>query len=204
MVTLAEWQSTWNQLDLPCPSSFAELKAHYDESHRAYHTLRHLRECFDHLDSVRHLAERAAEIELAIWFHDAVYDPRHSDNEERSAVLAAEALIGAGADQRVMERIQNLILATKHTVIPTDPDAKFLVDIDLAILGAEVSRFDEYEQQIRHEYAWVPEVTFRQGRSSILSHFLNRPQLYLTDWFAERFEQSARGNLGRSLQQLRP
>lgn len=203
MVTFEEWKRTWDQLGLPSSRTmFADLTARYCETHRAYHTLQHLRECFDHLAAARDLAERPVEIELALWFHDAIYDPQRNDNEERSAELAVELMDHAGADQCLKDRVQQLVLTTKHTAIPPDLDARLLVDIDLAILGAAPTRFDEYEQQVRQEYTWVPEAEFRKGRSRILLQFLKRPRLYLTDWFAERFEQSARDNLQRSLSQL--
>ena len=203
ILTLDDWLKTWDQLGLwGSHEDFSDLLNRYRESHRAYHTMQHLCECFDHLTTARHLACRIGEVELALWFHDAVYDPRRNDNEELSRDCAQEVLLNARAGGDVMSRVENLILATRHTSVVTDCDAKLLVDVDLAILGSEPTRFDEYEQQVRQEYAWVPEDAFRTGRSRILAQFLARPRIYFTDWFFNRLELAARANLQRSLEML--
>ena len=78
-----------------------------------------------------------------------------------------------------------------------------LADIDLSILGATAERFDEYEVQVRQEYAWVPGPLFRRKRGAILQAFLARPSLYSTPWLRGRFEAQARSNLQRSVARLR-
>jgi predicted metal-dependent HD superfamily phosphohydrolase len=94
------------------------------------------------------------------------------------------------------------VLTTKHNAVPEEEDAKLLVDVDLSILGAAESRFAEYERQIRQEYGWVPEDSFRQGRARLLASLLNRSSIYSTAWFASRLEEQARKNLSRSLEEL--
>jgi len=166
------------------------------------HTLQHLQECFAGLESARHLAERPAEVELALWFHDAIYDTRARDNEEASARWAEAALVAAGASHLAASRVRELVLFTKHDAVPVGADASVLVDIDLSILGAAESRFAEYEQQVRQEYVWVPELAYRQGRAQVLSSFLGRSCIYSTALFRERLEVRARSNLERSLREL--
>jgi predicted metal-dependent HD superfamily phosphohydrolase len=95
-----------------------------------------------------------------------------------------------------------MILATKHNAAPDSHDAALTVDIDLSILGASATRFDEYETQVRTEYAWVPEEAFREARAKILREFLARPRIYSTDFFYDRLEVSARANLQRSVARL--
>jgi predicted metal-dependent HD superfamily phosphohydrolase len=152
------WQATWKGLGIESPDAdlYAVVTTRYAESHRSYHTIQHLDECFVNLDEARHLADKVHEVELALWFHDAVYEGRAQDNEERSPAWAREAALQQGVASSVAERIQGLVLATKHNAAPTSPDAELLVDVDLAILGAVVERFDEYERQVRQEYSWVP------------------------------------------------
>jgi predicted metal-dependent HD superfamily phosphohydrolase len=164
--------------------------------------LQHLGECLDLLDTAVHLTDRLAEIQIALWFHDAIYDTHARDNEMQSADWAQRSLLAAGADAATALRVYDLILTTKHDVIPVGTDAQLLVDVDLAILGADELRFAEYEQQVRQEYHWVPEVAFREGRSSILQSFLNRPAIYSSPWFVDRLEAQARRNLQRSIQLL--
>ena len=139
---------------------------------------------------------------LALWFHDAVYAPDRHDNEPQSADWARQAVVAAGVAPAVADRIHALILATRHDAAPATPDEALLVDIDLAILGAAPGRFDDYERQVREEYAPVPEALFRSRRQVILEGFLRRPSLYSTGWFRDRLESSARANLRRSMARL--
>jgi len=176
--------------------------AHYDEPHRAYHTLHPLVECFAALDPASTLAERLPEIEIATWFHDVIYDPRSEDNEERSAEFARASLLEAGAAPDVADRVRSMVLATKHGPPPPDSDARLLVDADLSLLGAEPRRFAEYEGQIRSEYAWVPAGDFRPARSRVLRGFLDRESIYATEWFRERLEQQARENIQGAVRRL--
>src|SRR5207249_3206443 len=99
-------------------------------------------------------------IEMAIWYHDAVYDSRAKDNEEQSADLAEKAGKTAGVSSGFLARVRELILATKHVMPPEDADAALLVDVDLSILGQSGDRFDQYEEQIRREYDWVEAKAF--------------------------------------------
>jgi predicted metal-dependent HD superfamily phosphohydrolase len=196
-----EWMKTWSGLGVEAPPErvYEELITNYSAPERHYHTLQHLGECFARLAESRQLAEHLHEIELALWFHDGIYDVRGHDNEERSASWAEEIALSAGLPPNVATRIRDLILVTKHDAIPESTDSRLLVDIDLAILGAPAERFDEYERQVRQEYAWVPEPLFRQKRREILEAFLARPHIFSTDYFRSRFEAQARANLGRSI-----
>jgi predicted metal-dependent HD superfamily phosphohydrolase len=199
----AQWDAAWKTLARPAPPGLlSDLAARYAEPHRAYHTLQHLRECFVQLEPAADLADHLAEVQLALWFHDAIYDTRAHDNEERSARWARDALLTAGVDREPAERVEHLVLATKHDATPESADARLLVDVDLSILGADGARFREYEEQVRREYAWVPDTTFRERRAQVLTRFLARPSIYSTPRFAARLEQQARTNLSRSLQQL--
>lgn len=199
----SRWLETWKQLGVNPPERlFDELISRYSEPHRRYHSVRHLEECFAKLDEVRSLAEHPGEVELALWFHDAIYDTHRQDNEARSADWAKSSLLDAGGSLSSAERIHALVLATRHAAVPQGIDAQVLVDVDLSILGASAERFDEYEQQIREEYRWVPDFVFRGKRKAILEEFLARPAIFNTRYFIKRYEQQARTNLARSLQRL--
>jgi predicted metal-dependent HD superfamily phosphohydrolase len=175
----------------------------YREKHRAYHTLDHVLHCLKWLGAAQELARHPDEVEAALWFHDVVYDPRASDNEERSAEWAEEALTSAGVDDEKIARITALIIATRHIEPPADDDAALTVDIDLAILGEDPATFDEYERRVRKEYAWVPDETFGTKRTALLEGLLARPRIYHTPFFRERLEVQARENLERSVVRLR-
>jgi predicted metal-dependent HD superfamily phosphohydrolase len=201
--TLASWKETWQALGAAgSEAAFNDLIARYSEKHRHYHTLQHLREAFDQFTWVRADARRPAEIELALWFHDAIYDVHRDDNEARSADMASQEVLRAGLPAEVAQRVHALIMATCHDAPPGDGDTALLVDADLSILGAEPARFDESDEQIRREFAHVPEDEFRAGRKRVLSGFLARPRLYSTPKFFAKYEQQARENIKRSLARL--
>ena len=176
----------------------------WNEPHRHYHTRRHLHDCLALLEPSLSLAEHPAEVEMALWFHDAIYDPKAAENELRSAEWAARALAEAGVASQARARVHALVMATRHAVEPAGADQQLLVDVDLAILGADRERFDEYEVEVREEYAWVPGPVFRHKRREILSQFLSRPRIYSTAGFIERFEEPARENLAHAIASLKP
>lgn len=198
---LNTWQIAWSTLGArgDGASLLEALINNYSEPHRHYHSLQHLRECLDLFAQVEALTEYPAELILALWFHDAIYDVHRSDNEIKSAQWARTELEQYGVSQEQTQRVHSLILATQHSALPTSPTEQLLVDIDLAILGASQNRFAEYELQIRAEYAYVPGWLFRRKRRGILKGFLDRKTIYSTGYFNARFEKSARENIKRSL-----
>jgi predicted metal-dependent HD superfamily phosphohydrolase len=195
------WSQTWEALDRPAPPGLIEgLVSAYGEPHRAYHTLQHLSECFGQLDGCPTDPVAAGLLELALWFHDAIYDTKAADNEAQSAVWAHSALACLPADDVAI--IEQLILVTKHDATPASADEELLLDIDLSILGTPEARFAEYETQVRQEYAWVPEAAYRTGRAKILREFQERPVIYHTSHFRDALENQARLNLASSLASL--
>ena len=194
------WQQLWQGIGTPAPAGLLDaLLAAWREPQRHYHTLQHLEECLDYFDDVRAQSEHACEIELALWFHDAVYDVHAHDNEARSADWALRALAGAGLVPASCERVAGLVMATAHHAPSPSPDAQLLTDIDLAILGAPPARFAEYERQIRAEYAHVPAALFAHKRREVLQGFLARERIYQTAHFGARLESQARANLSHAL-----
>lgn len=199
------WQRLWADFGVPHADNdlLPALVARYSETHRRYHTLQHLDACFKHLATARQYAAHAHEVELALWFHDAIYDIGSStDNELRSADWARSALLSSGVDERVAQRVHALVMVTCHKALPATADEAILIDVDLAILGAPPAVFDAYEAQITAEYASVPEQQRRRGRVKILQEFLDRERIYHTPRFYELRETQARANLQRSIAQL--
>ncbi len=175
----------------------------WGEPARHYHTRQHLLECLSLYDVVRDEETHAGEVELGLWFHDAVYAIGAHDNEARSADWLARTARDAGLGEAAVARLHALVMATCHDAPPATADARLLVDVDLAILGAPPARFDEYERQVRREYAQVDETTFRARRAALLETFLARASIYATPWFVAHREAQARTNLARSIAALR-
>ena len=177
---------------------FEKLLDAYTESQRAYHTLQHLEECFALFEQVKHALHRQDLVQLMIWFHDVVYDPRAKDNELQSAEYAKRVLTQFFTVDDI-EYIRQGILATATHDAGQIIDYQYLMDIDLAILGTEPQRFTRYEQQIRDEYRFVEEWVYVQKRAAVLSHFLAQIPLYKTAYFQQLFEDQAKHNLKRAL-----
>ena len=204
MHALELWKRCFADLGLPAPhgEEFSSLTARYLEPHRAYHTMQHIEECLHEFDASANLAQSRGLVGLALFYHDAIYDTRAHDNEEKSADLASRVLDSVGAVGAVKQDLRHLILVTRHAAAPETVDQQLVVDIDLSILGAAEARFDEYERQVRQEYSWVEESFFRAVRAGILKEFLSRPFIYNTAPYRARLEKRARGNLARSIQKL--
>jgi predicted metal-dependent HD superfamily phosphohydrolase len=204
MVLVDRWAVLMGSFGFPPNKEACDtLVAAYSEGHRHYHTLRHLEGCLRDLDSCAAKAERANEIELALWFHDAIYRPLSGDNEGKSAEWAAAFLESNRAAPDIIQRVRALVEVTKHQGSPQGRDQSLLVDVDLAILGAEESEYDLFEAGVRKEYQLVPSFLFNKKRAEILSEFLRRPSLYTNEPFRSNLEGRAKLNLRRAISKLR-
>jgi predicted metal-dependent HD superfamily phosphohydrolase len=185
----------------------AELICAYTAPCRHYHDLRHIEALLGLTDPCADLITDRAAVEAAIWFHDAIYDTRCRDNEERSAALAVARLAGTTEDDRIA-RIAAMIRATAGHAVPDFADAAarrdcaLFLDMDLAILGSPPAEFDAYEAAVRREYDWVLDPQWQLGRRAVLAQFLGRPAIYATGHFRARHEAAARRNLARAIARL--
>ena len=183
-------------------SALDDLVARYGEPHRHYHTLHHVKACLGWLDRLATLAEAPDELELALWFHDAVYLPRRGDNEHMSAKLARGTLAPFTIPEPSVGRICRHIEATaKHE--RAAGDVALMVDIDLSILGAAGPDFERFEKQVRREYAHVPQALYRKARAAVLERFLLKPSIYQLPTLKQGLELQARTNLELRIAQLK-
>ena len=200
------WDAAWSLLGRPAPAGLqAELMSAWSEPHRHYHDQRHLRECLALWTRWRDHSARAGEVGIALWFHDAIYDPRDGSNELNSAAWAARSLTRVGADSDTAQRVHDLVMATQHdapAALEASSDARLLIDIDLSILGSPAERFERYDQDVRKEYAWVPGLRYQEARAQVLQSFLDRPRLYFGEHAVELLEAQARINLAAALSRL--
>lgn len=181
----------------------AELLRRYDEPHRHYHTSAHLAEVLDRVDELAGEAGDADVVRLAVWFHDAVYDPARADNEERSAVLAERMLTETDLPAETVAEVARLVrLTATHDPDEGDRDGAVLCDADLAILAAVPERYAAYAAAVREEYAAVPDEAFRAGRAAVLRRLLEAPSVFRTRFARDRWEDTARHNLRTELMLL--
>ncbi|MGW0995153.1 HD domain-containing protein [Streptomyces sp. NPDC002520] len=190
----------------PDPAPYAEsLLTRWQEPQRRYHTLTHLTAVLDHIDTLETYAADPDVVRLAAWFHDAVYLPERSENEERSAHLAERALPEAGVPAARTAEVARLVrLTTTHAPAADDPDGQVLCDADLAILASPPSAYAVYADEVRAEYHFVPNEAFREGRSAILRQLLDLPALFRTPYGHKHWEATARYNLASELEMLSP
>lgn len=199
----------WNQLATPLladkalrDATFRQLSEAYGASGRHYHGLPHIRALLDAVAQHPTLIQDREVVELAIWFHDAVYSTRRDDNEARSAALALEFLRHTTLAPERRQRVAYLIERTKDHTQPQptpDPDLHFFLDADLQILGAPEADYWQYARQVRQEYRLVPDFMYRRGRRQVLEKLLTTPVLYQTPAFRERLDAQARRNLRAEL-----
>lgn len=205
------WQVLCNALKCPeqaAAGAWQVIEQHYSEPHRHYHTLAHVAALLRHADAYREHLTRTSVVELAIWFHDIIYDTHTSGNEAASAALALTIMRTMQVDDGIAGQVERCILATAdHAIAEADanlPDLAPFLDFDLAILGAPRDIYQCYGEAIRREYGWVADQDYRAGRARVLRRFLDRPALYFTPWMAARFEASARDNIKSELLLLEP
>ncbi|WP_405856160.1 hypothetical protein OG361_22490 [Streptomyces sp. NBC_00090] len=192
----------------PDPAPFGRnLLSRWAEPQRRYHTVDHLRAVLDRIDELTDMGGEGGELELvrlAAWFHDAVYRPDRSENEERSALLAEKALTEAGLTEHEVREVARLVrLTISHDPPQGDLNGETLCDADLAILATGPAAYGAYVAAVREEYAFVPEDAFREGRAAVLRHLLGLPRLFRTPYGAAVWEEKARANLERELKELR-
>lgn len=193
------WLTLCRRLGLEGKDQWRVIERAYTAADRAYHDLNHIEECLAQLDGHADQAEDPDTLEVAIWFHDLIYDTRAADNEKRSAEAAKEFLGVLATGDFVVD----LIMATTHEAIPEGAEAMLLCDIDLSILGSDSSRYRHYAEAIRREYGWVSHDDYAEGRTNVLRRFLARPRIYATEKFRTRYERQARVNLEREIEQWR-
>ncbi len=140
----------------------------YEEPHRFYHTLVHIEDVLKQLheaDLLKH-----DELFLAAVFHDIIYDPRSSSNEEDSAEYFLHAAKSSGLTNDQKTHIKQLILDTKSHK-PTVQFSEEFIKADLAILNASFDKLITYEKQIFKEFQFVDYKEYKVKRVEVLKHF---------------------------------
>jgi predicted metal-dependent HD superfamily phosphohydrolase len=165
-----------------------DLLARWSGTHPKHHTVAHLHEM---LDAIGRLAESGIEfdreaVELAAWFHDAIYEIGRDDNEDRSAELLTSSPI--------RDEVARLVLVTKTHKVADDDVNAVMCDADLSVLGSDALRYRTYAAAVREEYTDVPDEVFKPARAQVLSSLLDGP-LFHTAAGRERWEQLAQRNI---------
>ena len=182
--------------------TYSMLKAHYSQKHRHYHNASHIDATLKSLGQVKQLANDYSALEIALWFHDAIYKIFSSSNELDSANWATDFLRLNNANEDFIENVHRLIMATLHNAVANDNDEMLIVDIDLSILGCNSGLYEQFESWVRKEYKLIPSFIYKKKRKEILKGFLSRERIFSHDYFFEKFEASARENLKNAINSL--
>lgn len=182
---------------------FDTILTHYSEPHRYYHNLDHVQSLLVFMEEYNHLIKDLEALQLAVFFHDIIYDVQRSDNEEQSALAAIEFLQQTSYPAEKTALVADYIRATKTHVNPGgDSDLDCFLDFDLFILSGPERMYEQYAKSIRKEYAVYPDSVYIPGRKKVLQHFLDQPSIYRSAGFKERFDTAAKGNMQRELEKL--
>ncbi|KAA3437053.1 HD domain-containing protein [Rufibacter hautae] len=179
-----------------------ELEKAYAGKSRHYHNLLHIETMLRFAEEHQSALGSPHLVRFAIFYHDAVYRSTRSDNEEKSAQLAFARLQELGLSLAEADIVVEMILATKTHESHGNPDVDYLLDFDLAILGASWDAYLQYSQQIRKEYSLYPDFLYNKGRQKVLRHFLDKDSIFQTAPFKANLEGQARHNLEKELQLL--
>jgi predicted metal-dependent HD superfamily phosphohydrolase len=192
----------WRRRLPDLPQVGAALLARYQDNRRCYHDVRHLADVVVRLDRLRGARPHSDTVELAAWFHDAVYGFDGGDDERRSADLARRMLADHGLEPDVVAETARLVLLTRdHVVAAHDHDGALLCDADLGVLAVDAAAYDDYAARVRREYADVDDLAFSTGRRAVLERLLDRPALFASA-HARSWEAPARANIARELSRL--
>lgn len=181
---------------------FDPIYVKYSEPHRYYHTIEHIKSCLGLFDLIKGELSSPGIVEMALWLHDVIYNPRKNNNEEMSSMFAKELLSRIGVSSTDSKSVSELIMATKHPFIPTNEEQQYIIDIDLAVLGSSPEKYDQYSEQIEMEYTHIPSFLYKRGRLKVLESFLKQNTIFNTEYFSSKYENMARNNLQREIGRL--
>ena len=187
-----------------------DIAMRYNESQRVYHSLQHIQQLFGQFEQINNHLNQQHIIALALFYHDVIYEPTCVDNELKSAEYAVESLSPYLSAEQCQYIYALIMMTASHQIDDIDKnsdkakesDAAYLLDMDLSILGASWSEYQQYAQAVRQEYAHVLDADYRVGRISVLKGLLAHPTLYLTDYYHSQLENQARQNIEREIKVL--
>jgi predicted metal-dependent HD superfamily phosphohydrolase len=185
---------------------YYKLIERYAEKQRYYHTIEHISYCLKQLDLVKPTLPsdigESVTLELALWFHDIVYNIGSQSNELDSVEVALRFLYEHKLNC-FMPEVYNLIMMTAHDHNSEDLQMQTIADIDLSSLALPWTRFKRSNRQIEREY--LTEFTveeFREGNTKFLQSLLDKEHIYYTDFFRTKYENLARQNIERGLREI--
>jgi len=181
---------------------WTEIEKNYSNKKRYYHSLQHLENLLMQLKDVKSEIQNWETVLFTVYYHDIIYNPLKSDNEEKSAELAEKRMKQISVPNEIIENCKLQILATKSHIKSTDSDTNYFTDADLSILGQHWETYSLYYKNVRKEYSIYPDFVYNPGRKKVLNHFLIMDRIFKTDFFYSKFELQSKQNLQKELELL--
>lgn len=200
--TFRELVSKYSENEDLINEMWMEVQLKYTAKNRFYHTLHHLENLLEQLILVKKEIQNWDAVLFTLFYHDLIYNPFKSDNEEKSAKLAEKRLIQIAVPMEIIELCVEHILATKSHVISANPDTNYFTDADLSILGQNWETYLTYCNNVRKEYCIYPDITYKTGRKKVLRHFLTMERIFKTEFFHAKFENQAILNMKMELESM--
>lgn len=196
-----ELTSKYNNNNTLINELWQEIEKNYSNKKRHYHNLSHLENLFIELEVVKQEIKNWDGILFTLFYHDVVYNVLKQNNEEKSAALAQKRMQELGMDIGMIESCTQQILATKSHTLSNDTDCNYFTDADLSVFGKDWETYKTYFNNIRKEYSIYPDFIYNSGRKKVLQHFLSMKKIYKTNHFFSKYEETARENLRREMEE---
>ncbi len=178
-----------------------EIHILYTYSRRFYHNLTHIENLLSQLTEVKNKIEDWDVILFAAYYHDIIYEATSRKNEEKSADFAKKRLVELNFPDNQISKCVSIILATKVHTLTKDSDTDYFIDADLSILGQTWTAYSDYSNQVRQEYSSYPNFIYNIARKKVLRHFLKMQTIFKTEYFINKFENKARENILKELEE---
>ena len=166
-MNLQELLNKWN---IKCDVN--TVLAMWNESHRSYHTLNHLNDLIEQINEnkAKYSETEYEKLLITSLFHDCVYEPMKSDNEEKSADFFMECC----QDKLSLDNIdiKNMILDTKTHKATTNLSESFNY-YDMNIVERDFDSLLEWEKGIHEEFKGYGNEAYRQGRLKFLESLMD-------------------------------
>lgn len=176
-----------------------EIEENYSNSKRHYHTLQHLENVLIKLIEVKAEIKKWEIILFSLFYHDIIYNPFKSNNEEKSSELGEKRMTQISVSTESIKACKKQILATKSHLPSADSDTNYFTDADLSVLGQPWEIYSEYVKNVRKEYSLYPDLIYIPGRKNVLKHFLEMDRIFKTDFFYMKLEAQAKENLSKEM-----
>ena len=178
---------------------WSEILIYHINSKRIYHNLEHLIYILKEFEKIDLTQEEEIVIFFTTIYHDIIYDVTKNTNEAQSAIIAKKRLLDLKVPFSIIKQVVELILLTKTHNKTSIKAYQLFLDADLSVLGVESKIYKKYTLKIRKEYKIYSDDVYKIGRIKVLKHFLEKDKIFQSDFFYNKYEETAQKNIQNEL-----